>query len=80
MDESVNLLKIVEREADQKTWITDTERRDGLRIEHALGQWVILPTQGAMLSRCPCCRMFLTTTLAAQTVADHEYPLRDATS
>ena len=80
MDEPAGLLKIVEREALRKTWITDTERRDGLRLEHALGQWVILPVQGAMLSRCPCCRNFLTTTFAARCVADHEYPLRDTTS
>jgi hypothetical protein len=77
MDEPVDLLKIVEREADREAWVTDTERRDGLRLEHALGQWVILPRQGAMLSRCPCCRAFLTTTFTARHVADHEYPLHD---
>ena len=53
----------------------DNVRDDGLRIEHKLGQWVIMPKAGAILSRCPCCNGFLTTLRAAQIVADREYPV-----
>jgi hypothetical protein len=54
-------------------WLSDTHRRDGLRLERSLGTWVIVPARGEMLARCPCCNAFLTTSSAARTVADRTY-------
>ena len=57
-----------------RTWLSDTHRRDGLRLERSLDTWVIMPVRGEMLARCPCCTAFLTTSSAARTVADRTYP------
>ena len=67
-------LKLV---AENPVWIKDVYRRDGLRIERALGQWVVVPKDGhgVMTSRCPCCNSFLTTVEAARRTADTMYPL-----
>ena len=57
-----------------RTWLSDTHRRDGLRLERSLDTWVIVPAKGEMLARCPCCGRFLTTSNAARIVADKTYP------